>query len=50
MRTDHSGILVWAFLGLCSGIVVMQVAPAVMLFVEMIRGLFKERRHASLHT
>lgn len=39
MRTDHSGILVWAFLGLCGLVVTAQVVPAVMLFVESIKGL-----------
>ena len=38
-RVDHSGILVWAFLGLCALIVVAQVVPAAVLLVEMVKGL-----------
>lgn len=38
-RVDHSGILVWAFLGLCALIVVAQVVPAAVMLVEMVKGL-----------
>ena len=38
-RVDHSGILVWAFLGLCSMIVAAQVIPAALMVVGMIRGI-----------
>jgi hypothetical protein len=38
-RIDHSGILVWAFLGLCAMIVVAQVVPAVLMVMGMIKGL-----------
>jgi hypothetical protein len=38
-RADHSGILVWAFLGMCAMIVVAQLAPAALLAVGMIKGL-----------
>jgi hypothetical protein len=38
-RVDHSGILVWAFLGLCALIVVAQIVPAALLLVEMVKGL-----------
>ena len=38
-RSDHSGILVWAFLGMCALIVVAQVVPAALLLVEMVKGL-----------
>jgi hypothetical protein len=38
-RVDHSGILVWAFLGMCALIVVAQVVPAAVMLVEMVKGL-----------
>ena len=45
-RADHSGILVWAFLGLCALIVVAQALPAVVLFVEMVKGALQARKVA----
>ena len=36
--TDHSGLLVWTFLGFCALIVVAQVMPAVMLIIGAARG------------
>ncbi len=39
-RQDHSGILVWAFLGMCALIVVAQVIPALMMATGLVRGLF----------
>lgn len=42
-RADHSGILVWSFLGLCALVVLAQAAPAVMLFVELAKGAWKAR-------
>ena len=47
-RVDHSGFLVWAFLGLCAMIVVAQLAPAVMLVVGMIKGLVGTREEAKV--
>lgn len=44
LREDHSGFLVWAFLGLCALIVVAQIAPAALLVVGMIKGLVESRR------
>lgn len=35
----HTGILAWAFLGICGLIVVAQVVPAAVMLVEMIKGL-----------
>ena len=45
-REDHSGFLVWAFLGLCALIVVAQLAPAALLVVGMIKGLAESRRES----
>lgn len=36
---DHSGLLVWGFLGFCSLIVVMQLLPAIMMVGGMLKGL-----------
>ena len=40
-RQDSSGIVVWAFLGICALIVVAQLAPAVLMLLGMIKGLTK---------
>jgi hypothetical protein len=46
MSEDHSGFLVWAFLGLCALIVVAQLAPAALLVVGMLKGLAASRRES----
>ena len=38
-RIDHSGILVWAFLGMCALIVVAQAMPAALMMVGIVKGL-----------
>lgn len=38
-RTDHSGILVWAFLGFCALIVVAQLVPAVLVMLGIVKGV-----------
>lgn len=43
-RVDHSGFLVWAFLGMCALIVVAQLAPAALLLVGMVKGVVESRR------
>ena len=45
-REDHSGILVWAFLGLCALIVVAQVVPAVLMMIGMVKGFVRTRHPA----
>lgn len=40
-REDSSGIVVWAFLGICALIVVAQLAPAVLMLLGMIKGVSK---------
>ena len=38
-RVDHSGIVVWMFLGFCALILVAQLAPAVFMLVGAAKGL-----------
>jgi hypothetical protein len=38
-RTDHSGILVWAFLGFCALVVVAQLVPATMMLLGIVKGV-----------
>lgn len=45
-RADHSGLWVWAFLGLCALIVLAQLAPALMLLVGLVRGAAESWRLA----
>lgn len=47
-REDHSGILVWAFLGMCALIVVAQVLPAVLMMVGLVKGLASKKTEAEV--
>ncbi|MDY0291869.1 MAG: hypothetical protein RBR02_06000 [Desulfuromonadaceae bacterium] len=38
-RTDHSGILVWTFLGFCALIIVAQLVPAAMMMLGIVKGV-----------
>ena len=50
-REDHSGLVVWLFLGFCALIVLAQLMPALMLLAGMIKGLLgfkgKPRHHSA---
>jgi len=45
---SHSGILAWAFLGLCGLIVASQLVPAIMLLFGIGKG-FKSNKEVSEH-
>ncbi len=47
--TDHSGLLVWTFLGFCALIVVAQVMPAVMMIIGAARGFRTVTHDATAH-
>lgn len=38
-RQDHSGLLVWAFLGFCALIVAAQVVPALLVLFGIAKGV-----------
>lgn len=38
-RVDHSGIVVWMFLGLCALILVAQLVPAVLMLIGAAKAL-----------
>ena len=38
-RTDHSGLLVWTFLGFCGLIVVAQLVPALLVMFGIVRAV-----------
>ena len=42
-RTDHSGILVWAFLGFCALIVMAQLVPAILVMLGIVKGATSPR-------
>ncbi len=42
-RHDNSGIIVWAFLGLCALIVVAQLVPALMMLFGFVKALGSKR-------
>lgn len=46
-RADHSGILVWAFLGFCALIVVAQLVPALMMALGLVKGAATSSEKAS---
>lgn len=48
-RTDHSGILVWTFLGFCALIVVAQLLPALMVMLGVVKSTSSasEKQHAT---
>lgn len=41
VRQDQSQLLVWAFLGMCALIVIIQLMPVIMLAYGLVKGLFK---------
>lgn len=41
-RTDHSGMLVWMFLGFCALIVVAQALPAMLMMIGVGNALKKD--------
>jgi hypothetical protein len=40
---SHSGILTWAFLGLCGLIVATQLVPSILLLIGIGKGLKSEK-------
>ncbi|WP_320056058.1 hypothetical protein [Desulfuromonas thiophila] len=48
-RSDHSGILVWAFLGFCALIVVAQLLPALLVILGVVKSTAtdSQKAHAS---
>jgi hypothetical protein len=40
-RQDSSQLLVWAFLGMCALIVIIQLMPVVMIAYGLVKGLIK---------
>ena len=45
-RQDHSGLVVWIFLGFCALIVVAQLVPAIMMMIGFARGVGRDREFA----
>ncbi|MFA5701513.1 MAG: hypothetical protein WC913_09580 [Desulfuromonas sp.] len=50
-RADHSGILVWTFLGFCALIVVAQLLPALLVILGVVKSTssVKETQHATVN-
>ncbi len=38
-REDHSGLVVWIFLGFCGLIIVAQLIPAVLMMLGLVKGV-----------
>ena len=38
-RTDHSGLVVWMFLGFCGLIIAAQLIPAVLMMLGLVKGV-----------
>lgn len=45
-RQDHSGLVVWVFLGFCALIVVAQLIPALLMMFGFAKALGKDREFA----
>ena len=46
-RQDSSQLLVWAFLGMCALIVIIQLMPVAMLTYGLVKGLFKSKEDSA---
>jgi hypothetical protein len=46
VREDSSSFLVWAFLGMCALIVIVQLVPATVLVLGMLRSLFTDEKQS----
>ncbi|BCR04784.1 hypothetical protein DESUT3_18530 [Desulfuromonas versatilis] len=44
IREDNSGIVVWAFLGLCGLIVMAQLVPAILVLFGIVKGVASEKQ------
>jgi len=42
-RHDNSQLLVWAFLGMCALIIIVQLMPVVMIAFGLIKGLLRDK-------
>jgi len=49
-RSDHSGFLVWAFLGFCALIVAAQLIPALLAMFGLAKGMASKHEHEAEHT
>lgn len=46
-RVDHSGLVVWAFLGFCGLILVAQLMPAVLMLIGAVKSLQAPQNQAA---
>lgn len=49
-RSDHSGFLVWAFLGFCALIVAAQLIPAMLTMFGLVKGVVSKSEQEAEHT
>ncbi len=49
-RQDNSGIVVWAFLGICALIVIAQLVPAIMVMLGLVKGVTEKKDQAYQRT
>ncbi|WP_432821073.1 hypothetical protein [Trichloromonas sp.] len=49
-RVDHSGIVVWVFLGFCGMIVAAQLIPALLVMLGIVKGVMAPREEAAEET
>lgn len=47
VREDHSGIVVWVFLGFCALIVAAQLVPAVLMMLGLVKGAVESTRETA---
>jgi hypothetical protein len=44
VREDSSSYLVWAFLGMCALIIVLQLLPVILLLFGTVKGISKDKQ------
>ena len=49
-RTDHSGFVVWVFLGFCGIIVAAQLIPSLLVMFGIVKGVMAPREQAAEQT
>lgn len=49
VRSDHSGLLVWIFLGFCGLVIVAQLIPAIMVLFGIAKGISESEKTICTH-
>ncbi|BCR06656.1 hypothetical protein DESUT3_37250 [Desulfuromonas versatilis] len=50
VQEGHSGFAVWAFLGFCALIVALQLVPAALMLIGILKGVFAKAEKPALNS